>query len=66
MLIKCDMCGKEFEAGNRADGTPNGVGFTLEDGSKLTVCSDCICKTGENHKYFDDFIEAWKRNKGNE
>lgn len=60
-MIKCDMCGKLFEAGNRPDGTPNGVGFHLEDGSLLNVCSECVEKTGDNPKYFDDFIEGWKR-----
>lgn len=63
MRIKCEMCGKEIIPGNDENGLPNGVGFELEDGIILTVCSDCICKTGENPKYFDDFIEAWKRGK---
>ncbi len=64
MILKCDMCEATFVPGNRSDGTPNGVGFELEDGSRLTVCSSCIERTSDNPKYFDDFIEAWKRGKG--
>ena len=63
-MIKCDMCGKLFEAGNRADGTPNGVGFEFEDGTMLNVCSECIAKTGDDPEYFEKFIERWKKENG--
>ena len=46
--MKCDICGKEFEAGNRPDGIPNGVGFVLGDGRIITACSDCV-----THRYRD-------------
>ena len=60
-MIKCDMCGKLFEAGNRPDGTPNGVGFEFEDGSLLNVCSECIAEVGKNPKYLDEFLERRKK-----
>lgn len=40
--MKCDRCGKEFLPGNRMDGTPNGVGFVLKGGRRVTLCADCI------------------------
>lgn len=43
MKIKCDKCGKKFQPGNRPGGLPNGVGFQLENGTIINVCSDCIC-----------------------
>lgn len=43
----CHDCGKEFEAGNNAEGIPNGVGFVLDDGTVINVCSDCIMKAGK-------------------
>jgi len=45
--IKCKKCGKEFEVGNRPDGLPNGVGFEMEDGSIINICTECIIKNGE-------------------
>ena len=56
-MIKCDMCEKEFYPGYRYDGSPNGVGFHLEDGSVINVCSSCIEITAENPRYFDEFLE---------
>lgn len=44
--MKCDSCGKNFEAGNRADGIPNGFGFVLENGKMVNVCADCIIEVG--------------------
>ena len=44
--MKCDKCKKEFTSGNRADGTPNGVGFELQDGSVITLCAACLMKLG--------------------
>ena len=51
--MKCDGCGKEFKHGNYIDGTPNGMGFQLEDGRLITLCRGCIIKLGmmsEEHK----------------
>ena len=56
------MCGKEIIPGNDENGLPNGVGFELEDGSLLNVCSDCIAEVGENPKCLDEFLERWKKN----
>lgn len=47
MLIKCNECGKYFTSGNRPDGLPNGIGFVLNDGTKINVCTDCIIERGE-------------------
>lgn len=65
MLIKCDMCGKVFEPGNRPDGTPNGVCFVLSDNSKINACSECIEKVGENPEYLEDFLDVWEGENGN-
>lgn len=42
--IKCHICGKKFEVGNRPDGLPNGCGYELADGSIINVCTDCIMR----------------------
>lgn len=44
--MKCSECGKEIIPGNRCDGLPNGVGFVLDDGTVINVCSDCIINVG--------------------
>ena len=49
--MKCDVCGREFKSGNRADGNPNGMTFLLQDGNSITMCADCIIEKGrEVHK----------------
>ena len=41
--MKCDICGKKIDMREkRTDGLPAGVGFELEDGSIVNVCTDCI------------------------
>lgn len=45
--MKCDKCKKEFKAGNRADGLPNGVGFEMEDGTVITLCAECLMELGK-------------------
>lgn len=45
--MKCDNCKKEFEAGNRADGLPNGIGFELQDGTLITLCAECLMELGK-------------------
>lgn len=62
LMTKCDMCGKEIIPGNNENGLPNGVGFELEDGTMLNVCSECICALGDNAEEFDKFLERWKKN----
>lgn len=44
--MRCNLCGKEFEVGNREDGIPNGVSFMTKQGM-LTVCADCIIDMGK-------------------
>lgn len=46
MIIKCDKCKSNFLIGNRADGTPNGVGFQLQDGRIINLCANCIDEIG--------------------
>lgn len=48
--MKCDYCGKEFEVGNRPDGMPNGFSFVKQDGSTLTVCTNCVIDFGRGDK----------------
>ena len=53
--VKWDICGKVFGYGNREDGLPNGMTFILQNGEKLTMCTDCIKAKGkevaeERHK----------------
>lgn len=57
MLLKCEACGKTFLPGTNKEGLPNGVGFETEDGSIITICTDCIneigikfqrCRRGDN------------------
>lgn len=55
MNIKCDKCGKKFKPGMRTDGLPTGVGFQLENGKILNVCSECICDAKND-------IEWWVNN----
>ena len=45
--MKCDNCKKEFVAGNRADGIPNGVGFQMQDGTIITICAECLMELGK-------------------
>lgn len=61
MKFKCDICDKEFFAGNRPDGLPNGVGFCLDDGLQITVCSDCIMDNERLQRFLDDFNEKEQR-----
>ena len=46
MLAVCHGCGKEIIPGNRPDGTPNGVGFVMANGSVINFCADCIIALG--------------------
>ena len=57
MKIKCEVCGKEFDPGNRVDGMPNGITFVATDGKPLTMCADCIIEMGrllEGHGLIED------------
>lgn len=41
--VKCDFCGKKIDMREkRADGLPAGVGFELEDGRIINLCTDCV------------------------
>ena len=46
MIMKCDVCGKEFGYGNRDDGLPNGVTFVTKKG-RITMCADCVIEMGK-------------------
>ena len=56
--MKCDKCGKEFKAGNRPDGLPNGLDFILQNGKRLTMCADCIMKADseETRAWLDELL----------
>lgn len=41
-MIICDKCNRTIEHGNKENGIPNGVGFQLESGKMINLCSDCI------------------------
>lgn len=41
-LITCDCCKKMFMPGNDERGLPNGVGFLMDDGKSINLCSSCI------------------------
>ena len=56
--MKCDKCGKTFEEGNYPDGTPNGMGFVMQNGNVLTLCHDCIASISE--KEGRQWLEEWK------
>lgn len=64
--MKCNICGKEFEVGNRADGIPNGMGFVLQDGRQITVCADCMMDMNKLKPFIDSVKDdtqtdcAWK------
>lgn len=45
--MKCRKCGKEFNAGNREDGLPNGIGMLLRDGRMIDICTECVMKIGQ-------------------
>ena len=55
----CDKCKRIFSAGNDNSGLPNGVGFELENGKTIMLCSNCIVNLGkmttsERKKFFDE------------
>lgn len=55
MKIKCDKCGKKFQPGVRPDGLPTGMGFQLENGTSINVCTECICDAKSD-------LEWWIKN----
>lgn len=64
--MKCDACGTRFVYGNRPDGVPNGVRMIQKDGSKITLCADCIIRLGmmapeEKDAFFEGLKKPWKR-----
>ena len=50
-MMKCNECGKTFTYGNGPDGLPNGIGFVLEEGSRVDICKECVMKAGMEHDY---------------
>ena len=46
--MTCEYCGKEYEAGNRPEGFPNGMTFIGKDGHKMTICADCLIRIGRS------------------
>ena len=49
-LIKCNECGKVIIPGNDENGIPHGVGFEMDDGRIINVCSECIIKKGRERE----------------
>ena len=56
-MIKCDYCGKWFDVGNTEDGLPNGFSFVKQDGSTLTVCTNCVIDLGRGMKSATQEVE---------
>lgn len=40
--MRCDICGKKIYREKRLDGLPVAVGFELEDGRIINVCTECV------------------------
>lgn len=59
--IRCNICGKVFRKGNRADGLPNGVGFVGEDGQTFNVCTECLL----DEERMQVWVEKVKKEKEN-
>lgn len=47
MTLKCIACGNTFLPGTNKQGLPTGVGFETEDGSIITICTNCINEIGK-------------------
>lgn len=45
--VICRECGRVIYPGNDADGTPNGVGFVLDNGEIYNICKECIINYGK-------------------
>lgn len=60
MICKC--CKKTFYYGERSDGLPNGVGFVLDDGERIDVCTDCIQDTTKYTGFLQNLTEYLKKN----
>ena len=56
--MKCDFCGREFEAEETTDGLPNGVGLVHLDGTVTNVCIDCIMSLGEQLRGDEDELDS--------
>ena len=57
--MKCAECKKEFQKGNRPDGLPNGACFVLENGTTVTVCTECIIKKGKSSNATDHILNKY-------
>lgn len=68
--MKCDKCGNIISNKiKRADGLPNGVGFELEDGRLINLCSGCIMCLGMlndegKQKFFNELGVETKKSEG--
>jgi len=49
--MTCAVCKNTFYYGTREDGLPTGVGFVLQDGKRIDICTDCIMKLPQNEDY---------------
>lgn len=58
--MKCSQCGKTYQYGFRPDCLPAGVGFVLEDGTRVDVCTDCIMRIGAKDDY-DNLINKYMK-----
>lgn len=47
-MIVCSDCGRVIDPQKkRKDGLPDGVGFVLENGKVVNVCTECIAEVGK-------------------
>ena len=51
--MECAVCGKRFQAGNRPDGIPHGVGFAGKGGRIVNVCAGCVARSAFDHGVTD-------------
>lgn len=58
--MKCNICGKEFKAGNKPNGLPNGLGYVLQDGRTVNICYECYMKAGLNKDFAEQAIRKLK------
>lgn len=59
--MKCVICGKEFQPGNRPDGVPNGMGLVAHDKKTvINVCSDCVMKIPKDQSIMDKLQKLMK------
>lgn len=57
MTVICDICGRIIsEKEKRLDGLPAGVGFQLQSGQVINVCTECILAFSEHPRKLADHV----------